>query len=244
MSPRRTLAMALRVLRQLCHDPRTIALILLVPSVLVVIMRYVFQNEQPLFHQVAPLLVGLFPFTIMFVVTSITTLRERTAGTLERLLTLPIGKLDFIAGYALAFSLLALLQAALVSWVIRGWLDVPVAGGAGKLVLVAILSGLAGETLGLFISAFATSEFQAVQFMPALIFPQFLTCGLFVARSQMARPLRWFADVMPLTYVVKAMQQIIHNPGWSRELVQSLVIVGAFALAAMLAGTLTLRRRS
>jgi ABC-2 type transport system permease protein len=243
MSPRRSTATARRVLRQLRHDPRTIALILLVPSILVIILRFVFQNNRPLYDGIAPMMVGLFPFTLMFVVTSITTLRERTAGTLERLMTLPISKLDFVTGYALAFSLLALAQAALASWVMLGWLGVPVAGGAAKLLVVAILAGLMGETFGLLVSAFATSEFQAVQFLPALIFPQLLTCGLFIPRVQMARPLQWFADVMPLTYVVDAMKQVTQFANWSHALDKDLIIVGGYALAATLLSTLTLRRR-
>lgn len=239
---KRTLATARRVLAQLRHDRRTIALILLVPSFLVVLLRFVFQNDLPLYNAVAPMMVGLFPFTIMFVITSIATLRERTAGTLDRLMTLPMSRLSFIAGYALAFAVLALAQALLTSWVMLSWLGVPVSGGAGRLILVAILAGLMGETFGLGVSAFARTEFQAVQFLPALIFPQLLICGLFTPRGFMAWPLQWLANVMPLTYVVDAMQQITRHNGWPHDLVRDLAVVAAYAVAVTVLSALTLRR--
>src|SRR5664279_973299 len=104
-----TLATAGRVLRQLRHDPRTIALLIIVPCGLMVLLRYVFDTKTA-FNSLAPALLGIFPFTMMFLVTSITTLRERTSGTLERLMTTPLGKLDLLLGYAIAFGTVALVQ--------------------------------------------------------------------------------------------------------------------------------------
>ncbi len=242
MSPRRTFATAGRVLRQLHHDPRTIALIVLVPSVLMVVLRYVFNDTTALFSNFAPQVLGVFPFIVMFLVTSIATLRERTTGTLERLMTMPLAKLDLLLGYALAFASLAIIQGVVAGSITLGWLGVTVQGGAGRMLCVAALAGLLGMALGLFLSAFARSEFQAVQFLPAFVFPQLLTCGLFVARDQMAAPLRWFADVMPLTYIIDAMKQVSGYDGWTHDLVLDLVIVAAFALGALVLGAATLRR--
>jgi ABC-2 type transport system permease protein len=242
MSFRRTTATAGRVLRQLRHDPRTIALILFMPSVLMILLKFVFENQKNGFSSIATVMLGLFPFILMMVVTSIATLRERTAGTLERLMTLPMSKLDFILGYAIAFALLAVVQGVLVSSIALGWLGVSVAGGAARLLIVAASSGLLGMSLGLFFSAFATSEFQAVQFMPAFAFPQLLVCGLLVPRDQMAKGLQWFADIMPLTYIVDAMKQVTMNSAWTHDLVRDLSVVFAFTLAALILGAATLRR--
>ncbi len=244
MSPRRTLRTTVRVFQQLHHDPRTIGLIVVVPSLLIIVMRYVFNDAEKVFDGFAPMLLGMFPFIIMFIVTSITTLRERTAGTLERLMTMPMAKLDYVLGYAIAFSVLALLQAAVASWVVIGWLGVDVQGGVTQVLTVALLAGVTGQALGLFLSAFAHTEFQAVQFMPAFVGPQILICGLFVARDQMNQVLRWIADVMPLTYVVDAMKQVTTVSGWGSDLVKDLLIVGAFGLGAIVLGALTLRRQS
>jgi ABC-2 type transport system permease protein len=242
MNPKKTLATAGRVLRQLKHDPRTIALILFVPSILLVILRYVF-NEEAQFDHLAPLVLGIFPFTVLFIVTSIAMLRERTTGTLERLMTLPLGKLDILFGYGLAFAVLALLSSGLASFIVLGLLGVTVAGGTVSVLLVAIIAGLLGMALGLFFSAFARSEFQAVQFMPAFVLPQFLICGLFVPREHMAQVLQWIADVVPLTYIVEAMKQIATNANWTGELTKDLIIVICYGIAALILGALTLRRQ-
>jgi ABC-2 type transport system permease protein len=243
MSPTKTFATAQRVLRQLRHDPRTIALILFVPSILMIILRYVFNDNGGGFSVIAPMILGIFPFVVMFLVTSIATLRERTSGTLDRLMTMPMAKLDLIIGYALAFSLLAIAQGLLASAVTIGFLGVSVQGGTFHLLCVAALSGLLGMSLGLFSSAFARSEFQAVQLLPAFIFPQLLICGLFVARDQMAQILQWLADIMPLTYIVDAMKQVTAQTAWTGQLVRDLVIIAAFAVGALVLGAATLRRQ-
>lgn len=243
MSWRKTQATAVRVLQQLLHDPRTLALILFVPVILLTILKYSFQGEPVRFNALAPRILGIFPLDVMFIVTSIATLRERKIGTLDRLMTMPLSKVDLIFGYALAFAVLALVQAALACWVVLGLLGVTVVGGNVMVLIGAVVSALLGTALGLFFSAFATSEFQAVQFMPAFIFPQLLTCGLFIAREQMARPLQWFADVMPLTYSVDAMKQMTISRTWSNSLVRDLAIVAAFGVVALILGSITIRRQ-
>ncbi len=174
-------ATAARVLRQLRHDPRTVALVLVVPVVLVTLIKYVFRGS-PVFDRIGGPLLGVFPLISMFLVTSITMLRERTSGTLERLMTMPLAKLDLLAGYAAAFALVAAAQALLVSTVAFWLLDLHVAGAKWGVILLAIANAVLGTSLGLFVSAFARTEFQAVQFLPAFVFPQLLVCGLLTPR--------------------------------------------------------------
>jgi ABC-2 type transport system permease protein len=243
MSVPKTIATAGRVLTQLHHDRRTLALLFVVPPVLLTVLKYVFQGAPSMFGTIAPMLLGIFPMTIMFLVTSIATLRERRSGTLDRLMTMPISKLDFIFGYALAFSLIALLQAGIAATVMLGLLDVTVLGGTLPTIVGAVAAAFLGTALGLFTSAFASSEFQAIQFMPAFIFPQLLTCGLFVPREQMARPLQWFADIMPLTYSVDAMKQVTHRASWTTDLSKDLAIVVGVGFVALILGSITIRRQ-
>jgi len=243
MSPLKTIATSGRVLKQLKHDPRTLALLFVIPPVLMTILKYVFSGEPRTFDSLAPMLLGIFPMVMMFLITSIATLRERRSGTLDRLMTMPVSKLDFILGYALAFSLVAVLQATITSFVMLRLLDVSVLGGTIATVIGAVLSALLGTALGLFTSAFATSEFQAVQFMPAIIFPQLLVCGLFVARTQMARPLQWLADVLPLTYSVDAMKQVTTHSNWTYLHTRDLIVVVGFTLVALMLGSITIRRQ-
>jgi ABC-2 type transport system permease protein len=244
VSVKRTLATARRVLAQLRHDPRTIALVLVVPCVLMVLLKYMFDAEPMTFDRIGAPLLGIFPLIIMFLITSIAMLRERTSGTLERLLTMPLARLDLLLGYAAAFGLLALVQAAVVFGLTLGPLGLSVAGPGWMLFLVALGDGLLGTALGLFVSAFAATEFQAVQFLPAFILPQFLLCGLFVPRDSMAAVLRWISDALPLSYAVEAMGRLTSEPGVSLLTVRDLLIIVGAALLALGLGSVTLRRRT
>jgi ABC-2 type transport system permease protein len=208
MSPRVTISTTWRVLTQLRRDPRTVALILLVPCLLVTLLRFLFDAQPEVFNRVGGVMLGLFPFMTMFIVTSITMLRERVTGTLERLMTLPLAKLDLLLGYAIAFALLAVVQATIVSLLAFGLLDLRVEGSRGLVIALAVGNATLGMALGLFTSAFARTEFQAVQFLPALVFPQVLLCGLFVARSEMAGWLQAVSAVLPLTYAYDALARV------------------------------------
>ncbi len=243
MSVRRTAATSGRVLMQLLHDPRTIALMIVVPCVLVTLLKYVFNGQPQVFNNLAPMILGIFPLLMMFLVTSITTLRERKTGTLDRLMTMPISKLDIVFGYAGAFSLLALVQACVVSAVALGLLGVTVLGGTASVLLAAVLAAFLGTALGLFVSAFATSEFQAVELVMPILMPQILLCGLFVPRDQMARFLQWLADVFPLSYSVDAMRQITMHATWTGVFVRDLLVVVGCAILALVLGSITIRRQ-
>ncbi|MEU1464640.1 ABC transporter permease [Streptomyces sp. NPDC005706] len=240
----RTTATAARVLRQLRHDPRTIALMILVPCLMLVLLRYVFDASPRTFDNIGASLLGIFPLITMFLVTSIATLRERTSGTLERLLAMPLGKADLIAGYALAFGALAVVQSALATGLALWLLGLDVTGSAWLLLLVALLDALLGTALGLFVSAFAASEFQAVQFMPAVIFPQLLLCGLFTPRSDMHPALEAVSDVLPMSYAVDGMNEVLHHTDMTATFLRDVLIVAGCAVLVLVLGAATLRRRT
>jgi ABC-2 type transport system permease protein len=244
VSPRIAAATAARVLTQLRRDPRTVALLLVIPAALVTLLRYAFDGSPDTFDRIGGPLVGLFPFITMFLVTSITMLRERTTGTLERLMTMPLAKVDLLLGYALAFAVVAIAQTLITSFVAFGLLGLDVAGSTALVIVLAVLNALLGMSLGLFVSAFATTEFQAVQFMPAFVFPQLLLCGLFVARDQMASVLEAVSYALPLTYAYDALERVASDGSLgSRGAVDVIVTAGATVLALAL-GAATLRRRT
>ena len=238
-----TRATARRVLAQLRHDPRTIAMMLAVPAVLMILLRYIVDNPL-LLNRLAPEYIGVFPFVIMFIVAAITTQRERARGTLERLMAMPLGKLDLLAGYGVAFGLLACVQVALVLVISLTWLGVTLPGSALPMAVVAVLDAVLGMALGLFASAFARTEFQAVQFMPAIVLPQALLCGLVVPRAHMTPVLSGLSDVLPLSYAVDAMQRIAASASWTSAIGADVAIIVAFTLAALAGGALTLRRQA
>ncbi|MFF2503911.1 ABC transporter permease [Streptomyces sp. NPDC058067] len=244
MNAARTFATAARVLRQLRHDPRSIALMLLVPCVMLVLLRYVFDGSAGTFDAIGASLLGIFPLITMFLVTSIATLRERTSGTLERLLAMPLGKADLIGGYALAFGTLAVIQSVLATALALWGLGLDVIGSAWLLLLVALLDALLGTALGLFVSAFAASEFQAVQFMPAVIFPQLLLCGLFTARDRMQPVLEAISNVLPMSYAVDGMNEVLRHTDLTATYVRDVLIVAGCAVLVLGLGAATLRRRT
>ncbi|MGH3343717.1 MAG: ABC transporter permease [Carbonactinosporaceae bacterium] len=239
-----TLATAGRVLTQLRRDHRTLAMLLAVPCVLLTLLNWVFDDTPQVFDRIGAPLLGIFPFVMMFVITSVATLRERTSGTLERLLAMPMAKLDLLLGYAVAFGLVATVQAALAAGLALGLLGLDVAGPVWLLILVAVLDALLGMALGLFVSAFARSEFQAVQFLPAFVLPQLLLCGLFVPRDRMQDVLQWISDALPLSYAVDAMTRVTRSSEIGGDLQRDLVIVGGASILALVLGAATLRRRT
>lgn len=244
MSPRITLATALRVARQLRRDHRTIALILIVPCVLIWLLSEIFGSDSTSFKSVAVPMLGLFPFIIMFLITSITMLRERTGGTLERLMTTPIHKLDLLFGYGVAFAVVAAAQATVVSTFAYLVIGLETRAPAGVVVALAVANAVCGMSLGLFVSAFAGTEFQVVQFMPAFLLPQLLVCGLFVARAEMANFLQTASGFLPLTYAYGALQQLSAHGAMTNTAWMDLVAIVGFTLLALAGGALTMRRRT
>ncbi len=244
MSTRLTLATAGRVLAQLRNDHRSVALMLVAPLVLLTLLRYVFDDAPQVFDRVGGPLLALFPFVTMFLVTSVAMLRERSSGTLERLLAMPLGKGDLLGGYALAFGSVAVVQTLLASALCLGPLGLDVAGSAALVVLLAVLDALLGTALGLLLSAFARTEFQAVQFLPAVILPQLLLCGLFAPREQMAGWLQAISDVMPMTYAVDALIEVGGNAEPTGTMWRDLSVIVGCTVVALLAGAATLRRRT
>jgi ABC-2 type transport system permease protein len=244
MTLRITLAVAGRVLTQVRRDHRTAAMLLVLPCLLITLMWWMFLDSfgDP-FNRFGPALLAMFPFIVMFLVTSVTTLRERSSGTLERLLAMPMGKLDFLLGYAVAFGLVAALQALLAVGVSVGLLGLDIRGPVWLLGLVAVADAVLGSALGLFVSAFAQTEFQAVQFLPLIVFPQILLCGLFVPRDSLPPVLSAISDVLPLSYAVDAMTHLTQSTS-TTEVAQDLLVITAFAVAALGLGAATLRRRT
>lgn len=243
MNGGRMLATAARVLGQLRHDPRSIALMLIAPSLLVGLFAWLFSDQDGVFDQFGGAILALFPFIVMFLITSITTLRERRSGTLERLMTTPLGKADFILGYALAFGLMALLQAIITVSFAVGVCGLDVEGELWQLGLVAVVDALLGTALGLLASAFAQTEFQAVQFMPLLVFPQIILGGLFMPRDQMPDVLYAISGWLPLSYAIDTINAVTAGDE-GLDVYRPLLVVVAFGVGALVLASLTLRRRT
>ncbi|GAA1634964.1 ABC transporter permease [Actinoplanes couchii] len=233
-----------RILTQLRHDPRTIAMIIVVPTLLISLLSFMYEGQPAVFDRIALTMLGVFPFVVMFLITSIAMLRERTTGTLERLFTTPVGKLDLLFGYGIAFGLAAAVQAAVAAGFAHWALGMDTAGSIGLVVLIAVANAVLGVALGLLASAFARTEFQAVQFMPVVAAPQLLLCGLFVPREEMAGWLQAISDVLPLSYSVEALTEVGVHTDPTGIMWRDLAVVVAAVVVALVLGAATLRRRT
>ena len=243
MSARITLAVAGRVLTQVRRDHRTLAMLLVVPCVLISLLWWMFDDlPGGMFDRFGPGLLAMFPFIVMFLVTSIAMLRERTSGTLERLLTTPLARLDLLLGYGLAFGLAAAVQAAVTVTIATTVYDLDVTGSVWLVVLIAVVDAVLGVALGLLASAFARTEFQAVQFMPVIVLPQLLVCGLFVPRDRMAAWLRYFSDAMPLSYAVEALQHVTNSSSIDVHYVRGALVLAGTAIVSLVLAAATLKR--
>ncbi|MGW0537009.1 ABC transporter permease [Streptomyces sp. NPDC003032] len=241
-SPTITGATAVRVLQQVSRDRGSTALVLGIPCMLMVLLKLMFHTSEPTFERVGPQVFGIFPVIVMYLVASVSTLRERTTGTAERLLTMPVRRLDIVLGYSLAFTFLALLQAVLSTLLAVGPLGLDIKGPAYLLMVIAMLGALLGLALGLLVSAFARNEFQAVQFLPAGVLPQFLVCGLFVPREDMQGALAGIAKMMPMTYAVQAAGEAADHAGITGVFVRDALLILACVILVLVASAATLKR--
>jgi len=241
MNARRLFGITKRILRQLRHDHRTLALVVVAPCLLMTILKWIYSDNGPVFQRVSGSLLGIFPMLIMFLITSVATLRERTSGTLERLLISPLTKLEFIFGYAISFGLLALSQGVIVSTYATQVLNLSIARSQLLLIWIAVIDALVGMAIGLLVSSFAKTEFQALQFMPAILLPQLLISGLLVPREQMPPLLYEVSNFLPLSYAADATRKVLSS---SDSIMRDSLILIAFILGLLAVGSLTLKRIS
>jgi ABC-2 type transport system permease protein len=250
LSPQAYLATTGRILRQLAGDHRSVAMILVVPAAVITLMYFMFHDTPhppgtpTPFNNACLVMLGVFPLIVMFLITSITMQRERVSGTLERILTTPLRRLDLLAAYGTAFSIAAAAQAAVACVVAFWFLGFETAGSPILVVLIAIINAVLGVGLGLLCSAFARTEFQAVQFMPVVIAPQLLLCGIIVPRELLPDWLQWISNALPASYALEALRQVGANADLTATAVRDIGIVIAFAVVALCLAAATLRRRT
>lgn len=229
---------AYRVLLGLRGDRRTLGLVLVVPAFLVYLVGEVFPRPEP----IAPILLAVFVFFLTYLLTSIGFLRERTAGTLSRVLVAPVSRFDIVGGYVLGFGVLATVQAGvlLVAGVV--FLEVEFTHGVWAFVLLELLGAATALGLGVVLSLFAETEFQAVQFIPLVITPQVILGGTIRPVDELVWYLEYPARVMPITYLVRGMEYVVVGEGDVTRFWTAVVVLSVFSVVALAAAVIVLKR--
>ncbi|MDD1770913.1 MAG: ABC transporter permease [Methanomassiliicoccales archaeon] len=191
----------------------------------------------------APGVMGLAAMMVTFMLSIVSFIHERTAFTLERVLTTPITEGEFVAGYALAFGLVGLIQSIVILSTAVILFNIQVVGSLLLVLLIIFLLGIGMQGLGFLLSAGARSEFQAVQFMPLILFPSILLAGVFWPIESVPEILRPVSYFIPLTYAVDGTRSVMIR-GWGLDQVWfPIVILIAFAAAMLLLSTYRLKKR-
>jgi ABC-2 type transport system permease protein len=236
-----TLTLAGRVMTQIARDRRTIALIIVAPLIIATIAGYSITNKAML-NGAAPGILATLIFFFGFLITGISFLRERTQGTLERLMVAPVSRMDIVAGYLLGLVLFALLQTLIMFFYMVYVLDVTYNGDLWQILTFQILMGIVAVSMGTFFSAFARNEFQMIQFIPLVIVPQIFLSGLFIPISQLPVVLEWISKFLPLTYGVEGIKALMQTGQSLLDVGKDIGILAAFAVGFLVLASLTLRK--
>lgn len=229
---------ARRLLLGLRGNPRTLGLVAVVPAFIIWLLSEVFTRPEP----VAPILLGVFVFFLTYMLTAVGFLRERTAGTLDRVLVAPVSRSGLVVGYVVGFGVLATIQSLVLLGAAVYFLDVTFERGVALFLLVELLGALTALGLGILLSLFAENEFQAIQFIPVVISPQVILGGTFLPVAELPWYLEYPALVMPVTYLIRAMDYVVLGEGDAGEFRVAVAALLAFAAVAIVVAGRVVRR--
>jgi len=236
-----TLTIANRIIHQMMRDRRTIGLLIIVPIVIASLIGVIIVDKRILDYAAPAILATLILF-FGFILTGISFLRERSQGTLERLMASPVSRLDIVGGYLLGFILFALVQTLIMFFYIIYVLKVSFHGDLWQILVFQIIIAVGAICMGTFFSIFARNEFQMMQFIPLIIIPQIFLCGLIWPVSQMPDYLQWIAKLLPLTYGVDGIRALMLQGKNLLDIGKEVGILLAYAVGLMVLAAFTLRR--
>jgi ABC-2 type transport system permease protein len=236
-----TLVIASRIINQLIRDRRTLILIVVVPLVIASLVG-VSVPDKRILDYTAPAVLAVLILFFGFLLTGISFLRERSQGTLERLMASPVSRLDVVGGYLLGFLLFAIVQTMVLFFYLIYVLNVSYYGDLWQIILFEILIGIGAVCMGTFFSVLAKNEFQMVQFIPMIIVPQIFLCGLLWPVSQMPEYLQWLANVLPLTYGVDGIRALMLEGQNLLDIGKEVGILAAYAVGLLILAAVTIRR--
>lgn len=236
-------SIANRIVIQIIHDRRTIALLVIAPLLIASIVG-VSIPQKSMLDYTAPAMLAMLILFFGFLLTGISFQRERSQGTLERLMAAPVSRFDIVGGYLLGFVLFALLQTLIIFFYMVYVLDVSYQGQLWEILIFEALIGVGAVCLGTFASTFARNEFQITQFIPIVVLPQMFLCGILWPVDQMPNYLQWIAKFLPLTYGVDGMRDLMQQGQGLLDIGKELGVLAAFAVGFMILAAVSIRRGS
>jgi ABC-2 type transport system permease protein len=236
-----TLTIARRIIIQLVHDRRTIALLVMAPLIIASIVGVSIPDKRMLDYT-GPAILAVLILFFGFLLTGINVLRERSQGTMERLMASPATRLDIVGGYLLGFLMFALIQTLIIFFYMVYVIRINFQGELWQILVFQVIIGIGAVCLGTFISVFARNEFQMMQFIPLIIVPQVFLCGLLWPVEQMPDYLQWIGKFLPLTYGVEGIRALMLEGKGLLDIGKDIGILAAYAVALVVIAALTLRR--
>ena len=238
----RTLAIAVRIISQIARDHRSVALIIVAPIIVMSLVGFSFADQRDILNRIAPGLIGVFALFFVFLLTGVSFLRERSQGTLERLLTTPVGRADILAGYLLGFLLFAGIQSLVILLYTIFALRIEYEGSLWQIFVLLFVVTIVAVNLGIFISTFARNEFQVVQFIPIILLPQIFLSGAVLPSEQLPGYFQAIGKVLPLTYAVDGLKALMLEGETLGGIAQELAVLGGFAIGILVLAAITVRR--
>ena len=238
----RTLAIAVRIVSQIARDHRSVALIIVAPIIVMSLVGFSFADQRDILNRIAPGLIGVFALFFVFLLTGVSFLRERSQGTLERLLTTPVGRADILAGYLLGFLLFAGIQSLVILLYTIFALRIEYEGSLWQIFVLLFVVTIVAVNLGIFISTFARNEFQVVQFIPIILLPQIFLSGAVLPSEQLPGYFQAIGHVLPLTYAVDGLKALMLEGETLGGIAQELAVLGGFAIGILVLAAITVRR--
>lgn len=203
--------------------------------------NYFGNDDMRTIDYIGPLLIGLFIFFFVFLISGVSFLRERTTGTLERLLATPIKRYEIVVGYLIGFGMFTIVQSAIISAFSIGVLNIYNAGNIFLILLISTIIALCALSFGMFISSYTHNELQVMQFIPVVIVPQVFFCGLFSIRN-MAQPLQILSKCMPLTYASNALRGVMTCGYNLQQISFDLLVLVGFTVVFAILNIITLKK--
>lgn len=198
-------------------------------------------SDMGTFDYFGPVLLGFFVFFFVFLIAGVSFLRERTTGTLERLLASPLRKWEIVMGYVFGFGIFTMIQSTIIAAYAIYVLGMMMEGAFGYVLLITLLLALTALTLGILLSSFAKNELQMIQFIPIIVIPQIFFSGLFNLDT-ISKWLSWVGPFTPLYYAADALRDImVRGYGWGAIYMDILALAG-FSLLFIIINILALRK--